>query len=82
MEEEHNWSIILRNSLPVAAIMAFVFFTDIRTGLKWLILILALITTYLMVYFQSRKKHNIFTAVAIVLLVSLVVHGLRNLGLL
>ena len=82
MEEEYNWSIILRNSLPVAAVMAFVFFTDIRTGLKWLILILALITTYLMVYFQSRKKHNIFTAVAIVLLVSLVVHGLRNLGLL
>ena len=80
MEPEYNWNIILRNSLPVAAVMAFIFFTNIRNSLKWFLLILALITTYLMVYFQSKKKHDIFTAIMIVLLVSLIVYGLRNFG--
>ena len=81
MEEEYNWNIILRSSLPVSAIMAFVFFTSLRNSLKWLVLVLAFIATYLMVYFQDKRKHNIFTAMAIVLLVSLIVHSLRKLGL-
>ncbi|MBS3102127.1 hypothetical protein J4458_01620 [Candidatus Woesearchaeota archaeon] len=80
MEEEYDWNIILRNSLPVSAVMAFVFFTNIGNNLKWISLILALAATCLMVYFQSRKKHNIFTAMAIVLLVSLIAHSLRKFG--
>lgn len=81
MEQEYNWNIILRSSLPIALIMALVFFTNIRMGLKWFFLILALIITYFVVYFQDKKKHNIFTAMAVVLLVSLITYGIKNLGL-
>ena len=81
MEREYNWNTILISSLPVALIMAIIFFTNIRIGLKWFFLALGLIGTYFIVYRQDKKKPTIFTAMAIVLLVSLIVHGLKNLGL-
>ena len=81
MEQETNWKIVLRSALPIAVIMIFVFFTNIGIRLKWFYLVLGLIVTYSVVYFQDKKKHNIFTAVVLVLLIALITYGLRNLGL-
>ena len=81
MEYEYNWNVVLRSSLPIAVIMAIVFFTNINIRLKWFYLILGLIATYFVVYYQDKKKHNIFTAMALVLLIALIVYGSRNLGL-
>ena len=81
MEPEYNWNVILRSSLPIAIIMALIFFTNIKINLKWFYLILSLVITYFVVYYQDKKKHNIFTAIMIVILVSLIVYGLKNLGL-
>ncbi len=81
MEQEYNWNAILISSLPVALIMAIIFFTNVRIGLKWFFLTFGLIGTYFIVHHQDKKKQNIFTAMAIVLLVSLISYGLKNLGL-
>jgi len=81
VEPEYNWNIILRSSLPVSAVLAWVFFTDIRMNLKWFLLVLGLITASLTVYFQDKKKQNVFTAVCIVLLISLLIHALKRLGI-
>jgi len=81
MEREYNWNIILIISLPVALIMAIIFFTNVGIRFKWSFLAIGLIGTYFIVYRQDKKKQNLFTAVAIVLLVSLIAHGLKNLGL-
>jgi len=81
MTDEYNWNIILRSSLPVGIIMAFVFYTNISNRSKWIYLVLGLIVTYFVVYYQDKKKQNIFTAISLVLLISLIVYGLKNLGL-
>jgi|TARA_B100002003_G_C14133005_1_gene544909 hypothetical protein len=81
MEQEYNWKVILRSAIPVALVMAYVFFTNMGIRLKWFYLIMGLIATYFIVYFQDKKKHNIFTSIAIVLLIALIVYGSRNLGL-
>ena len=81
MDEEYNWNIILRTSIPIAIIMAIVFYNNINIRWKYVYLILSLVITSFAVYFQNKKKENIFTAAALVLVISLVVHGLKNLGL-
>jgi len=81
MEQETNWKIILRSALPVAVIMVIVFYTNIGIKLKWFYLVLGLIVTYFIVYFQDKKKHNVFTAIVLVLMIALITYGLKNLGL-
>jgi len=80
MEFEYNWKIILRSSLPIAMIMVFVFLSNISIRLKWFYLVLSLIVEYFAVYFQDKKKHNIFTAMTLVILISLIAHGLKKFG--
>jgi len=80
MTKEYDWNIILRSSLPVGLLMAFIFYTDIKIGLKWFYLVLAMVMEYGIVYYQDKKKHNIFTAMTLVLLISMITYGLKNLG--
>ncbi len=81
MGQEYNWKIILRSALPVGAVLVFIFFTDIRMNFKWVFMVLGLIITYFVIYFQDKKKHNVFTGVMLVLLISLIAYALKRMGL-
>ena len=80
MEEEYNWSLILKIAIPVALVEAYIFYTNIADGWKWFSMVAALLSAGIAVYIKNKKKSNIFTAVAIVFLVVLIVRFLKNFG--
>ena len=80
MEEEYNWDLILKITVPIALIEAYIFYTNISNGWKWLFLIIGLLLAGGIVYLKDKKKNNIFTAVAIVFLTALIVRFMKNFG--
>lgn len=80
MEEEYNWDLIAKVSAPIALAEAFVFYTNISDGWKWVSIASGLFLAGLLVYINDKKKANIFTAIAIVFLAALVVRFLKNFG--
>ena len=80
MEQDYNWELIIKISLPISLIEAYVFYTNISDGWKWLSLIAGLSLTGVIFYMKDKKKNNIFTAVGIVLLAALIVRFLKNFG--
>ena len=80
MEEEYNWNLIFKAAVPIALIEAYVFYTSISNGWKWLSLIIGLLLTGGIVYSRNKKKNNVFTAVAMVFLVALIVRFLKSFG--
>ena len=80
MEQEFNWELILKVSIPIALIEAYVFYTNISNGWKWFSLITGLFLTCGIIYTKDKRKNNIFTAVGIVFLVALIVRFLKNFG--
>ncbi len=81
MEDNYNWNLILKFAVPVALIEAYIFYTNISNGWKWFSLIIGLVVTGALVYMKDKKKNNIFTAVALVFLVTLIVRFLKNFGI-
>jgi len=81
MKEEYNWELILKIAAPIALIEAYVFYTNISNGWKWISLIAGLLLAGSIVYTKDKKKNNIFTAAAIVFLAALIVRFLKNFGL-
>ena len=81
MGQEYNWNAILWGAVPVSVIMALVFYSNISKGLKWILLIVGLVAAAGITYYFDKKKQNIFTSPVIVLIIALIVHGLKNLGL-
>ena len=81
MEEEYNWELILKIALPVSLIEAYIFYTNIGDGLKWFSITLGLILTGVILYMKDKKKNNIFTAIGIVFLVTLIIKLLKNFGI-
>ncbi|MAE42184.1 hypothetical protein CMO93_00300 [Candidatus Woesearchaeota archaeon] len=81
MPKEYNWKAILTGAIPVSIVMVFIFYTNFGRNLKWFYLIVGMLASIGITYYMDKKKHNIFTAPFIVLIVSLIVYGLRNLGL-
>ncbi|MBI3035982.1 hypothetical protein HYY71_06700 [Candidatus Woesearchaeota archaeon] len=82
MEEEYNWGLILKVAGPVALIEAYIFYTGISNGWKWVSLIAGLLLTGTIVYTKDKRKSNLFTAIGIVFLAALIVRFLRNFGIL
>ena len=80
MEEEYNWSIILKCSVPIALVEAYIFYTNLGSAWKWSALVVGISLSAMLVYINDKKKNNIFTAAAIVLLASLIVKLIKNLG--
>lgn len=81
MEENYNWNLILLVSLPVAVIEFYLFYRNLSSAWRWLSLILAVLVTGAIIYTKDKRKTNIFTAIAIVLLGALIARLLRNFGL-
>lgn len=82
MEENYNWGLIIKVSIPIALIEAYIFYTNISNSWKWFSLIVGLLLTGSIVYMKDKKKNNVFTAVGIVFLVALIVRFLKNFGFL
>ena len=82
MEEEHNWALILKVAVPFALAEAYVFYTDIDSLWKSLLLVLGLSLTGVLVYMNDKKKGSLFTSMGIVLLAALIMRFLKNSGLL
>ena len=78
MQLEYNWKAILTGAIPVSIIMALIFYFNLRG--KWIYLIVALLVSIVITYFMDNKKQNIFTSPVIVILITIIVNGLRNLG--
>ena len=72
MEEDYNWSLILKFSVPVSVIVGIVFYISISNFWKWIILLIGLVAAGALVYMNDKRKSNVFTAIAIVLLTTLV----------
>jgi len=81
MQPEYNWKAILLGAVPISIAMVFVFNSGISLNMKWTYLVVGMIFAAGITYFRDKKKHNIFTAPFVVVIVALIVHGLRNLGI-
>ena len=68
MEEVYNWNLILKCSMPIAAVEAYIFYINLGDFWKWSALAVGVFLSGLLVYMNEKKKSNIFTAGAIVLL--------------
>jgi|GEM_PF-6004282 hypothetical protein len=79
-EEEYNWELILKAAIPVSMAEAYVFYANISDGWRWLSLAIGLSLAGIIVYLKDRKRSSIFTAIAIVFLVALIVRFLKNFG--
>ncbi|MAG91264.1 hypothetical protein CMO83_01145 [Candidatus Woesearchaeota archaeon] len=81
MNQEYNWNLILKVSIPISIIVGYFFYIDISKGLRWTALITGLIITGAIIYFKDKKKNNIFNAIAIVVLIALIVRFLNRIGI-
>ena len=81
MEREYNWKAILFGAVPVSAVMALVFLSNISNGLKWFFLIGSMAAAMGITSYFDKKKHNLFTSAFVVVIVVLIVYGLNNLNI-
>ncbi len=79
MNETHQWSHILRGAVP-ASIAVFILFANMASNWKWALLLAAMAACYVLVYFKTKKKADLFTALAIVFLAALAMHFLQGAG--
>ncbi|HLC61340.1 MAG TPA: hypothetical protein VJJ52_08005 [Candidatus Nanoarchaeia archaeon] len=78
MDEEYNWTLILKSSVPIAAVEAYIFYTNIGDVWKWSALAIGISLSAMIVYMNEKKKSSIFTSAAIVLLVVLIIKLLKS----
>lgn len=78
MEEEYNWDIILKVAIPISLVEAYVFYTSINDGWKWLSLIAGLSLAGWIVYRKDKRRSTIFTALGIVFLAAIIIRFLKN----
>jgi len=81
-EQEYNWDLILKASIPISAIVGYVFYTNISDFIKWLVMILGVAAAGGIVYSKDKKKGSIFNAAAIVMLAVVVVMAMKKIGIL
>ena len=80
MEEDYNWDLIMKVSAPIALAVGIVFYLGIGNAWKWSAFAIGMFLAALLVYINDKRKSNIFTAVGIVLLVTLIVKFFRDSG--
>ena len=81
MEEEYNWELILKVSLPISAAVGYAFYANINNFWKWFALIIGIVLAGSFVYMKDKKKSNVFTACAFVFLAALMVRLLKGFGI-
>ena len=81
-EQEYNWELILKASIPISVIVGYVFYTNASNFIKWLVMIAGIAAAGGIVYYKDKKKGSIFNAAAIVMLAAVVVMALKKIGIL
>ena len=81
MEDEYNWQLISWVSVPIGIAVAIVFYIPSSDFWRWVSLFSGLVLAFAIVYGKTKKKQNLFTAVAIVFLIALFVRLLQLLGI-
>ena len=81
MDEDYNWGLISKVAVPIALVSGYAFYSNISDGQKNAILVAAMLLAGFLIYMKSRKKANIFTAAAIVFLITILVKFLKASGL-
>jgi hypothetical protein len=77
---EHDWGIISKGAIP-GTIGVVLTFANITSGWKWVLTIACMVAAYGIVYVYSKKKADLFTAVALVFAAALVMHFLTQAGI-
>ena len=80
MEDEYDWNLILKCSVPAAIAVSIVYYLNTTNFWKLTSLILGCFLASLLVYINSKKKQNIFTASAVVFLAYITMKMLIQLG--
>ena len=78
--KEYDWKLILLVSIPVSIGVGLIFWKLNNNFLKGLFLIIGSILAGGITYTKSKKKSNIFTSSAIILLVAVIITVLKRLG--
>ena len=79
--DTHEWNHIMRGAIPASIAVAIVF-VNMTSNWKLALFLCAMAGAYLLVSMKTKKKGDIFTALAIVFLTALAVHFLQGAGLL
>ena len=79
MEEEYNWNLILKVSIPVSLAVGYVFYTNASDFWKWISLVCGSAIAAMIVYTINKRKSNVFTAAAVVFLAALVIRFIKSL---
>lgn len=69
-EEDYNWSLIGKISVPISIVIGYLFRQDLSDFLRWLTLVVGVIASGVIMYTFDKKKANIFTAMGLVILLS------------
>ena len=80
-EQEYKWGLILKVSFPAAIVVGLVFYKIQSDFLKWLVLIIGVFAAGGITYSRDKKKSNVFTAAALVLLTAIIILVLRRLSI-
>ena len=80
MEEDYNWDLIMKVSIPVALAVGVIFYLRISNAWKWSAFAIGLFLAALLVYINDKRKTNIFTTMGIVVLVAMIVKFFRDSG--
>ena len=80
MTEQHQWGHIFRGAIPMS-IGAVILFANMHSSWKWALLIAAMAGAYALVSMKTKKKADLFTAMAIVFVCGLGVHFLQGAGM-
>ena len=78
--KEYDWKLILMISIPVSIGVVLIFWKVDSDFLKGLFLIMGSLLSGWLTYRKSKKKSNIFTSAAIILLVAVIITLLKRLG--
>lgn len=80
MEDNYNWGLISKVSGPIGLAVGIIFYLGISDGWKWFSMILGVLLAGCIVYFNDKKKINVFNASAIVFFIAIIIRFLRNFG--
>ena len=80
-DREYNWKIIFIVSLPISLIVGYVLKVSQSNILKWTAVIAGASAAGLITYAKDKKKSNVFTSSAVVLLISVIIVALQRINL-
>ncbi len=76
--DKYNWNIIVTRALPSAAVVGYVFYTVNNGFVKFIVLIIGSVAAGYWVMKRDKKKANVFTAAAVVVLVAVIISALKR----